>query len=133
MPHVRSPECLDVNRSAVLVVDLQDKLLSVIPSGQPVVQQTRRLLQAAAELDVPFAATVQYSKGLGPLDESLADLLEEPEEKLDFSAAVCRSALDAWVNSGRDQIVVVGIETHICVLQTVLDLMAEGLRVFVVA
>ena len=133
MPHIRSTECLDARRSGLLVIDLQEKLLSVIPSGEAVVLQTRRLLQAARELDVPAAATLQYPKGLGPLAASLAELLPKQEEKLDFSAAVCRASLDDWCDSGRDQIVVVGIETHICVVQTVLDLLAEGLRVFVVA
>ena len=133
MPHVRSTECLDSRRSGLFVIDLQEKLLPAIPSGKAVTEQTVRLLQAAAELDVPATATVQYPKGLGSLDPALAELLPQPEEKLDFSAAVCRNALDGWVDSGRDQIVIVGIETHICVMQTVLDLLAEGLRVFVVA
>lgn len=133
MPHVRSTESLDARRSGMLVIDLQEKLLPVIPSAKGVVDQTCRLLQAAAEFAIPVAATVQYPKGLGPLVESLSKLTPEPEEKLDFSAAVCRGSLDQWTETGRDQIIVVGIETHICVLQTVMDLLAEGLRVFVVA
>tara|TARA_R110002049_G_scaffold72490_1_gene187015 strand:+ start:131398 stop:132081 length:684 start_codon:yes stop_codon:yes gene_type:complete len=137
MPHVRSPERLDVRRSALLVIDLQEKLVPVVPSGEPVVRQTCRLMKAAEQLQVPVAATVQYPKGLGPLVPAIASLLDErqieAEEKLDFSAAVCRGSLDEWCDSGRDQIVVVGIETHVCVVQTVLDLLAEGLRVFVVA
>jgi len=132
MPHVRSTECLDLNRSALLVIDLQEKLLPVVPSGEAVVQQTCRLLDAATELQIPVAATVQYPKGLGPLVPPIAQRVSAPEEKLDFSAAVCRGSLDPWVAAGKDQIVVAGIETHVCVLQTVMDLLAEGLRVFVV-
>lgn len=131
MPHVRSPLRLDANRCAVLVIDLQKKLVDVVHSGRAVVKQTHRLLDAAEILGIPSAATVQYPKGLGPLVDSLADHFPDPEEKLDFSAAVCRRELDAWVADGRDQIVVVGIETHVCVQQTVLDLMAEGLRPFI--
>jgi isochorismate hydrolase len=133
MPAVRSPLRLDTDRSGLLVVDLQDNLLRVIPSARAVVDQTRRLIEAARILDVPVAATVQYPKGLGPLDPSLAEQLPNPEEKLDFSAAVCRQSLDSWTAAGRDQIIVVGVETHVCVQATVLDLLAEGLRVFVVA
>ena len=133
MPHSPSPERLDTKRSGLLVVDLQEKLLPAIPSGDAVVSQTRRLLEASSELDVPVASTVQYPQGLGPLDPSIAELVGPPEEKIDFSAAVCRGALDAWIDSGRDQIVICGIETHICILQTTLDLLAESLRVFVVA
>ena len=131
MPHVRSPLRLDSSRSAVLVIDLQEKLVPVIRSGEAVVKQAIRLLDAADILDVPSAATVQYPNGLGGLVESLAERFPEPEEKLDFSAAVCRNALDIWSTQGRDQIVVVGIETHVCVQQTVLDLIAEGLRPFI--
>lgn len=131
MPHVRSSHRLDTARSAVLVIDLQEKLLPAIPSGDAVVRQTHRILDAADTLGVPAAATVQYPKGLGQLESSLAVRLPPPESKLDFSAAVCRSALDAWSVQQRDQIIVVGIETHICVLQTALDLIAEGKQVYV--
>lgn len=130
MPHVRSPQRLHTDRSAILVIDLQEKLVPVIRSGGAVVQQTHRLLEAAEILGVPAAATVQYPKGLGPLVPSLAEVFPDPEEKLDFSSAVCRRELETWVESGRDQIIVVGIETHVCVQQTVLDLIAEGLRPF---
>ena len=132
MPHVRSSRRLDTARSAVLVIDLQEKLLPAIPSSAAVIKQTHRVLDAAETLGVPAAATVQYPKGLGNLEPSLADRLPTPESKLDFSAAACRTVLDAWSDQQRDQIVIVGIETHICVLQTVLDLVAEGKQVFVV-
>lgn len=128
MPHVRSPLRLCASRSAVLVIDLQEKLLPAIAQGNQVVRRTEVLLQAAEILEVPFAATVQYPKGLGGLVAPLAAKFPAAEEKLDFSSAVCRQSLDQWVASGRDQIVLVGIETHICVQQTALDLLAEGLR-----
>ena len=133
MPHVPSPLRLHASRSGLLIVDLQEKLLRVIPSGHAVVDQTHRLIDAAEILGVPFAATVQYPQGLGPLEPSIAERVDEPESKTAFSAAVCRQALDPWLDEGRDQIVVVGIETSVCILQTVLDLLAEGLQVFVAA
>ena len=133
MPHVRSPDRLDINRSALWVIDLQEKLVPVIPSASEIESTVCRLLEAANRLSVPTGATVQYPKGLGPLVPSLREHLSDPEEKVDFSAAVCRRDLDAWAKSGRDQIVIVGIETHICVLQTVLDLIAEGHRPYVVS
>jgi nicotinamidase-related amidase len=82
---------------------------------------------------VPAAATVQYPRGLGGLVPELQEAFPDPEPKQAFSAAVCRRALDPWAESGRDQIVVTGVETHVCVLQTVLDLIAEGQRPYVVA
>ncbi len=133
MPHIRSTLLIDSQRSGLLVIDFQARLCELIAEAGAVEKQIRRLCQAADLLNVPAAATVQYPKGLGPLVESLQDRFGSPEEKSAFSAAVCREALDAWTGQGRDQIVVVGIETHVCVQQTVLDLLAEGLRVFVVA
>ena len=92
MPHVRSTECLDLNRSALLVIDLQEKLLPVVPSGEAVVQQTCRLLDAAAELQIPVVATVQYPKGLGPLVPPIAQRVSAPEEKLEFSESILTDA-----------------------------------------
>lgn len=132
MPHVRSVDCLDPDRCGLLVVDVQQKLMPAIPTAEQLVGRVVRLVEAAGLLGVPAAATVQYPKGLGPLVEPLQKTFKRPEEKLDFSAAVCRDALDRWAQSGRDQIVVAGVETHVCVLQTVLDLIAEGQRPFVV-
>lgn len=133
MPHVRSPHRLDSGRSAMLVIDVQEKFYPHIRGADQLVHQVGRMLEAADNLAVPAAATVQYPKGLGQLVQPLLAAFPNAEEKLDFSAAVCRRAIDAWANEGRDQIVVVGIETHVCVQQTVLDLIAEGLRPFVVA
>ncbi|KAA5544339.1 isochorismatase family protein [Roseiconus nitratireducens] len=133
MPHVTAPMRLSAERSAVLVIDLQKKLVPVIPSGEHVVEFTEALLQAADLLDVPSAATVQYPKGLGPLVGPLAKRFPEAEEKLDFSSAVCRREIDRWIDQQRDQILICGIETHVCVLQTAMDLLAEGLSPVIVA
>ena len=131
MPYLRSPLRLDEKRSALLVIDLQEKLYPVIPEASDIELEIIRLTDAAAALSIPAAATVQYPRGLGGLVPSLQDIFPTPEEKVDFSAAVCRQALDKWLQDGRDQIVICGIETHICILQTVLDLLSEGLRPFV--
>ena len=133
MPHVRSPHRLDPNRSGLLVIDVQEKLCPAIASAENVIGQISRLIEAAKLLAVPMAATVQYPKGLGPLVEPLNQEFPSAQDKVAFSAAVCRDSLDRWTSESRDQIVVVGIETHVCVQQTVLDLLAEGLRTFVVA
>ena len=133
MPHQLSPRRVFADRSAVLVIDFQEKLVPVVPSGEDAVQFTESLLEAAELLGIPSAATVQYPKGLGGLVEPLEHRFPGAEEKLDFSSAVCRRELDAWIAAGRDQILICGIETHVCVLQTVLDLVEEGLHPVVVA
>jgi nicotinamidase-related amidase len=132
MPHQPSSQRLVADRSAVLVIDLQEKLTPAIPSSDHVVELTDALLEAADLLGVPSAATLQYPKGLGRLVGPLTTRFADAEDKLDFSAAVCRRDLDKWIADGRDQILVCGIETHICVLQTVMDLIEEGLSPVVV-
>ncbi|MCA9135671.1 MAG: isochorismatase family protein [Planctomycetales bacterium] len=133
MPHQLSSHRIFAERSAILVIDLQEKLTRVVPSGDDVVQFTESLLKAADLLGIPSAATLQYPKGLGGMVQPLRKRFVGAEEKLDFSSAVCRRALDKWIAAGRDQILICGIETHICVLQTVLDLVQEGLQPIVVA
>jgi nicotinamidase-related amidase len=114
-------------------VDLQERLLPLIPSAKNVIQQVHRLIDAAELFQIPVGATVQYPQGLGALEPSLATRISRIESKTAFSAAVCRESLDEWTGTGRDQIIVAGIETSVCVLQTVLDLIAEGLSAYIVA
>jgi len=97
-----------------------------------VVSRCERLIQGARILGIPVSATEQYPRGLGPTVGSLATLLGRPPEKLRFSAAeaVEWSGPDDG-ESSRDKVVVTGIETHVCVLQTCLDLTALGFRVYV--
>ena len=130
----RSSELLSRTASRLLVVDVQQKLLDHIPVSGTLVENCRRMIRGAQVLDVPVAATEQYPDGLGPTAEVLAGLLGEIPEKLRFSCAEC---LD-WGAAGgdgdqRDQVVVCGIEAHVCVTQTALDLAAQGYRVYVPA
>ena len=133
MPHILSDQRLSPDRSAVLVIDVQERLAPAIPPIENVVWMIEVLLRSADLLSVPYAGTLQYPKGLGAFVSPLDEWLPDAEEKLEFSAAACRRELDRWIADGRDQILVTGVETHICVLQTVMDLVAEGLRPVVVA
>ncbi len=126
----RSPLLLEAATSALLVVDIQEKLLPLIPSRSTLVWNTRRLIDAASLLEVPVAATEQYPKGLGPTVAELAERLPPAEEKIFFSCAECGGIFERWKEAGRFQIVVAGMETHVCVQQTGLDLMAAGFDVF---
>ena len=135
MPELpRSHELLSRSESRLLIIDMQEKLVPVIDGHEPVTANSLKLIQAAQILDVPVTATEQYPKGLGPTIPELADHLPERPEKIDFS---CLNCLD-WSPTGSDpegrfKVVVAGIEAHVCVLQTVLDLLAHGFRVFVAA
>jgi len=128
MPH---PTLLDREHSGVLVVDVQEKLIRLIPNSQRLVNNIRFLLQVARLLQIPVQATEQYPKGLGPTVSELAELLPTRIEKLDFSCCALPQIVAGFRQQDCRQIVVLGIETHVCVLQTVLDLLTEGFQVHV--
>lgn len=119
--------------STLLVVDIQERLLPAIDDGPALVEYSQWLLRVARALDVPVLASEQYSKGLGPTVAALRDELEPTQilEKLDFSAAADGALLRA-PGGDRRQFVVCGSEAHVCVLQTVLGLLAARHRVLVV-
>ncbi|MEM1029309.1 MAG: isochorismatase family protein [Myxococcota bacterium] len=124
--------------TAVIVVDVQEKLIPTLPEARvdDIRRSARILLGAARELESPVLWCEQYPRGLGPTDEAVATELREcdvkPLEKLTFSAAMDPGFNEAWAASGADAAVVLGIEAHICVFQTVRDLLERGVRVDVV-
>src|SRR5262245_41253833 len=93
----------------------------------------RRLIDAATLLGIPVSATEQYPKGLGHTVESLMEGLGTPVEKLRFSAVPSLDWMNEVAHGGRHQIVVAGMETHVCITQTALDLVARGFDVHVPA
>jgi nicotinamidase-related amidase len=122
---------LDRERAALVVVDVQEAFRKAIPSFQRVAGATGTMLQGAEAMGLPIVVTEQYPKGLGETVPEVAEHLPEgiePIEKVCFSAA----AADGFDLGGRDQAVVCGIETHVCVNQTVLDLLDEGVEVHLV-
>jgi nicotinamidase-related amidase len=130
---VRSPELMSAGESALLVVDAQEKLLNVVPGRARIEWNIRRLLDAAAALEVPAAATEQYPEKLGRFPAALAERLPKPTSKLTFSGAACCPCFDAWRADLRHRILICGIETHVCVAQTAFDLSAAGWTVYVAA
>lgn len=127
----RSPELMSRGDTALLVIDVQEKLVSSIADGPRVVWNVRRLIDAAKSLGLPVAATEQYPKGLGPTVPELAERLGPMPSKLAFSAGGCPEIFDDLRNRGIQKILVCGIETHVCIAQTVFDLLADGWRVYV--
>jgi nicotinamidase-related amidase len=91
----------------------------------------RRLLDAAAALRVPIAATEQYPEKLGATAPELLQRLGSAPGKLAFSACACGDIFERWRDDGRYRVLVCGIETHVCVLQTALDLVAAGFETYV--
>ena len=127
----RSPELMSRGDTALLVVDVQEKLIGAIADGPRVVWNVRRLIDAAKILGLPVAATEQYPKGLGPTVAELAERLGPVPSKLTFSAADCPELFQNLRDRGIHKILVCGIEAHVCVQQTVLDLLADGWRAYV--
>src|ERR1039457_6234980 len=122
-------------KAGLVVVDVQERLLPAIFEQQRVVQNTVRLIQGAAVLQVPIFATEQYRKGLGATVPEVAGVIPgfAPLEKLAFSACGAEGFIPALKQKQVSEAILCGIEAHVCVSQTCLDLLDEGFRVFVVA
>jgi nicotinamidase-related amidase len=126
---------LDKDRSQFLLVDVQDRLLPAMHEGERMVERCGILLQAAQRLGIPTTISEQYKKGLGATVERLSNLKGDAPvlEKMHFSCAA-DPAMTARVQSlGKKQLVIAGIEAHVCVLQSALGFKDMGLEVFVVA
>lgn len=127
----RSPELMNAGETGLLVVDAQEKLLAVVPDAKRIVWNIRRLLDAAKALDVATAATEQYPDKLSHTVPELRERLGPAPDKLSFSACACGPIFDGWREQGLFRVLVCGIETHVCVMQTALDLSAAGWLVYV--
>ena len=127
----RSPELMSRDDTALLVVDVQEKLLPLIADQSRLVWNIGRLIDGAKLLGLPVIATEQYPKGLGPTTPELAQRLGETPQKLTFSCGGCPELFAGLGDRGIHRILVCGIEAHVCVQQTVLDLMAAGLHIYV--
>jgi nicotinamidase-related amidase len=127
----RSPELMSRGDTALLVVDVQEKLLPAIADGPRVVWNVRRLVDAAKTLGLPVVGTEQYPKGLGPTLPELAQRLGPLPSKLTFSCGGCPEIFEELRSRGVHKLLIVGVEAHVCVAQTAMDLMADGWRVYV--
>ncbi len=125
---------IERERSSLLVIDIQERLLPHIHEGQAVLDHAVWLVKVAQRLGVPVMVSEQYPKGIGPSVAVLRGQTfpENVAEKLHFSC-VAAKCLERLPGAERPQVVVAGTESHVCVLQTVLDLRAQGKEVFVVA
>ncbi len=129
----RSPELMNHDDTGLLVVDVQEKLIQLIRGHQLLVWNIGRLIDAARILGVVTAATEQYPQGLGPTTAELAERLPARAEKRMFSCIECSQLIQQFRDRGIHKILVAGIETHVCIQQTVLDLLGEGFRVYLAA
>lgn len=124
---------LDRSRAALIVVDVQEAFRPAVLDFERIAFNTAVLVQGARILELPVFVSEQYPKGLGHTVPEVAEHLEgiEPIEKVAFSAAAAASFPGTLQNSGRDQVLLCGIESHVCVNQTAEDLLADDLEVHV--
>ena len=124
------------NDSQLLIIDVQKKLGSAMPSKvlNRVVLNTILLSGSAQLLDVPVFLTEQYPAGLGKTDDNILAVLENYRsfEKTAFSATGAPGLIDAIKENGRKQIIIAGMEAHVCILQSAISLLEIGYQVFVV-
>ena len=127
----------DIEDSCLIIVDVQEKLTSAIPDK--VINRLRKntsiLLNAANELNVPVISTAQYPKGLGATEAFITESLSESSltfEKTRFSCLGADGLTKHLSDLNKKQIILTGIEAHICIFQSAIDLSQAGLDVFVV-
>ncbi|MCX7780790.1 MAG: hydrolase [Negativicutes bacterium] len=123
------------NRSALIVVDVQENLLSAIYDWEAVLATIVKLVKCANILNIPVIVTEQYPKGLGSTHRHIRELLPkfEPYEKITFSCFGSPDFVMRLRQIGCETLLLAGIETHICVSQTALDALEKGYRVHVAA
>ena len=125
---------LQKENSLLLIIDIQEKLVKMVGPNNPVSQNCQKLLKASAILNIPCIITEQYPKGLGETISEIksANPTAKYFEKTSFSAISTEEIKKAIITSEKKQVILCGIEAHICVLQTALELLSIGIEVFVV-
>lgn len=131
------PDQLHPPRAMLLVVDMQEKLMPAIVDRERITATACKMIRGAAVLGMPMIATEQYPRGIGVTVEPVRGLLAEygvkTLEKPTFSAWATPAVREAILGHDRSQIIIVGVETHVCIQQTSLDLASRDYDVFVCA
>lgn len=131
------PNLLNSDNSLLVIVDLQSKLSAVMPTADAALMRdnSANLIAAANTLDIPLLVTEQYPQGLGSTEQEISNKLAVSTpifDKSGFSCCASSDFNDALETSEREQIILVGQETHVCILQTALELQHQGKQVYIV-
>lgn len=131
----KHPKIFQNENSALLVIDIQEKLIPVIFENERVIENAVKLVKGFKVLNVPIFYTEQYPKGLGPTESKIKEILIdiEPIHKMSFSCSGAGDLFNELKNKGIERIILCGVESHVCVMQTCLDLLANGFQVQVAA
>lgn len=129
------PDRLTDDRTVLVVIDIQEKFKDLIHGADEVITRSKRLMEFCEQLEIPVLVTEHYPRGLGgtvaPIREACRDF--ETIEKINFSCAGSPDFNRALDKSGRDQVILCGIESHVCVYQTAADLLRAGKQVVAAA
>ena len=130
-------DILDPGRCCLLVIDPQERLMKAIHKAERVVRNTALMIHCAKAMEIPIIATTQYEKGLGPFVPKLAELLADITcvDKIEFSALANYNVKQVLANlpAAVDTLIMVGVEAHVCVYQTVVSAIKMGYRPWIVA
>ena len=134
----RHPNILDPKQTVLVVVDMQEPFLSVMHERERLLANVRLLVQTAVTLHIPAFPMTQYQKRMGDVVPEITELYRDfavakSTDKMCFSCADANGFLEVLASFGRRQILLCGVETHICVSQTALDLVHQGYQVHVAA
>ncbi len=123
-----------MDQAALMVIDIQGKLAELMHDRDALFENASRMIRGAKVIGLPIVWTEQYPKGLGPTSPEIADLLEGGTAlaKTSFSCCGDEEIMKAVEATGRRQVLLLGIETHICIYQTALGLIEAGYEVYVV-
>ena len=127
---------LDINNSVFIIIDLQERLLKSVKNNNIIVKNANSMLKGCGVLNIPAIITEQYPNGLGHTDECilLQALTQQAKiiEKTTFSIMQTPAIKEYFLSLKKKQVIICGVETHICVLQSVIDLLNDGYEVFVI-
>ncbi len=135
--YVRHPNILRREQLALVIIDMQEPFLNVMHERERLTANVRLLVETAGILGVPVVPTTQYAERMGgvapEITQSYRDAVSKAVDKLCFSCAGADGFLEGLASLGRRQVLLCGVETHICVSQTALDLTQQGYQVHVAA
>lgn len=126
----RYSKLLDRNKSALLIIDVQERILGVMNNKEFFLENIIKLIKGIKVLDVPIFLTEQYPKGLGEtISEIKSELENSAIQKMSFSCFGAENLFQELINKNISQVILCGIESHVCVMQTALDLIENGFQV----
>lgn len=126
----RNPKILKKDKTALLIIDIQERIIGVMRKKKILIENVLKLVKGFKILEVPIFYTEQYPKGLGEtVGEIKNELVGEAIQKLTFSCFGAENLFESLRQKNIEQVVVCGIESHVCVQQTILDLLENGFQV----